>query len=58
MRKYCFLIVFIVLVNNSFAQQPTVKSYTRKNYKIEARDGVKLYTVVYTPADAKGSFPS
>lgn len=57
MRKFCFLIAFIILVNNCFAQQPTVRSYTRKNYRMETRDGIKLYTVVYTPADAKGPFP-
>jgi putative CocE/NonD family hydrolase len=33
------------------------KNYTRKDYQIPMRDGVKLYTVVYTPKDQSKKYP-
>ena len=33
------------------------KNYTRNDYQIPMRDGVKLYTVVYTPKDKTQPYP-
>src|SRR5882724_11154257 len=41
--------------------QPSAKfvreNYTRTTFKIPARDGVKLYTIVYTPKDTSQTYP-
>ena len=61
MRIYMLLGAFVMLScksnsqNNSFVKD----NYTKYEYEIPMRDGIKLYTVVYVPKDAssKNKYP-
>ncbi len=47
-----------VLLNGQAGQDSYVKQhYSRAEYRIEMRDGVKLYTIVYTPKDQSRKYP-
>src|SRR5215468_10662799 len=54
-------IVLALFVAPTFAQQPTGKyisdNYTRSAHKIPMRDGVQLYTIVYSPKDKSQQYP-
>ncbi len=56
-------IVLVVILSSLFTQcTQSQKSYVRENYDkkeymIEMRDGVKLFTVVYTPKDKSKEYP-
>lgn len=56
----CFAVITILLFNSflSFSQQikPDDK-YNRQEVMIPMRDGVKLFTVIYTPKDQKEKLP-
>lgn len=61
MVKRC-VIIFLALntlflnaqiVDDSYVRQ----HYTKKSYNIPMRDGVKLYTLVYTPKDTSKTYP-
>ena len=58
MRKY-FLLLFVLAVSLEFAQGVDwIKGhYTKKEYSIVMRDGVKLFTSVYSPADSSKEYP-
>src|SRR5688572_32028545 len=49
------ILLLVLTTSTAFGQEVT--SYTRKNYMIPMRDGVKLYTVVLTPANNKKPLP-
>lgn len=59
------LLLFVLLVpmvsrgqNNQASDAKSVKSlYSKKEYYITMRDGVKLYTAVYTPRDSSDAYP-
>jgi predicted acyl esterase len=48
------LVALLVISTSLFAQDnspSTVENYTKKEVHIKMRDGVSLYTVIYTPKD-------
>ena len=56
--KILFLIVFVLSFTNSFAQNNFTKAnYQKSEYGIPMRDGVKLYTAVYSPKDQTEKYP-
>ncbi len=59
--KGFFLLLFALLFSSvSLSAQETysVKDhYTKASYRIAMRDGIKLYTVVYTPKDTTQNYP-
>ncbi|MCX7798597.1 MAG: CocE/NonD family hydrolase [Melioribacter sp.] len=57
--KKNFLIIFLVLNFLAFAQgtEWIKENYTKKEYRIEMRDGIKLFTAVYTPKDTTKNYP-
>src|SRR5262245_16955784 len=69
MRNVRFLTVcwFLLCVPFALAQQPPGKqlptgkfiaeNYTRSAHKIPMRDGVQLYTIVYSPRDKSQQYP-
>jgi len=63
MKKIKFLasVMVIFLSYGSFAQNAdslfVVNHYDKAEYFIEMRDGVKLYTIVYTPKDDSKTYP-
>jgi putative CocE/NonD family hydrolase len=54
MRKFLYLVLaFTFTYTGSFAQGSYVKEhYTKKEVYITMRDGIKLFTAIYTPKDA------
>jgi uncharacterized protein len=50
-----FILLLLLTTSTVFGQDVT--SYTRKNYMIPMRDGVKLYTVVLSPLNNKKPLP-
>ncbi|MCK9281897.1 MAG: CocE/NonD family hydrolase [Melioribacteraceae bacterium] len=59
MRKLVFLIVFVVAISSCYPQGSTFlkDNYSKKEYMIEMRDGVKLFTAVYSPKDQSKKYP-
>ena len=63
MKKFKFLAAGILLFMafSSFAQKAdslfVVSHYDKAEHFIEMRDGVKLYTIVYTPKDHSKTYP-
>jgi putative CocE/NonD family hydrolase len=55
MKKFIALLLFSVFV--AYASSQNITAYNKKEVMIPMRDGVKLYTVIFTPRDAEGSFP-
>ena len=47
----CFAALFV------FAQADTLSSYKKTSVMIPMRDGIKLYTVIFTPVNAKSTVP-
>ncbi|MCF6268665.1 MAG: CocE/NonD family hydrolase [Melioribacteraceae bacterium] len=57
-NKTKHLLLFVIINLTLFAQSQTLKElYTKQNFMIEMRDGVKLYTVVYSPKDILVQYP-
>ncbi|HVT86340.1 MAG TPA: CocE/NonD family hydrolase [Chitinophagaceae bacterium] len=58
MKKATFLFAGIVVtILHLFAQQNEITSYTKTEVMIPMRDGVKLFTTIFTPVDAKEPVP-
>jgi putative CocE/NonD family hydrolase len=61
MRRYSLLL--LALAPAAFAQAPAntgdyvLKNYTRTSVQIPMRDGVKLYTTIYSPKDPSQRYP-
>ncbi len=51
MKNLLFFILFIISVDFSISQQLTSKDYTKKEIYITMRDGVRLFTSIYSPKD-------
>ena len=52
-RIYSLLLTCIIFCGSASAQNTYAKdNYTKKDYYITMRDGIKLFTSVYTPKDA------
>ena len=57
---YRFLIALNILLyaaTDLQAQSYVKEHYDKKEVRIAMRDGVKLYTVIYTPKDSSGNYP-
>ncbi|GGH81674.1 hypothetical protein HNQ91_005611 [Filimonas zeae] len=54
MRKYFTLCVLVSIVTTAGAQS---SEYTKQERMITMRDGVKLYTAIYTPKDDTTAYP-
>ena len=58
MKKIIFLSVFLISFYSLTKAQPTsIQSYTQKTYMIPMRDGIKLFTTVFTPDNAASPVP-
>jgi len=58
MRVSIFLIALAVLAKDKpLKPKPAKEQYTKYEYMIPMRDGVKLYTAVYQPKDMTRKFP-
>ena len=59
--KKLLAFLFLFVLNISFSQTIDEKyikeNYTKKEHKIEMRDGVKLFTTVYTPKNVSEKNP-
>lgn len=60
----CFIILFLIIGTNVFAGTNTnedslylVQHYTKTEYQIVMRDGIKLHTIVYSPKDQAKQYP-
>lgn len=60
MKANLFILCFLLVLSNSIAQKIDstylAEHFDKSEYFIEMRDGVKLFTLVYTPK-AKGEYP-
>ena len=58
-RMAAVLLAFTVLTAVSWAQDSVFvrQNYTKHEYQITMRDGIKLFTIVYTPKDMSESHP-
>ena len=56
---FLFLYFFILCSVPLFAQENKFleENYTKKEYRIEMRDGIKLFTAVYSPKDKSVKYP-
>ena len=52
-----FLLAFRAIFAQTINEQWVKEHYTKKEYTIAMRDGVKLFTAVYAPKDAKEKHP-
>ena len=58
-----FLVFFMIITQVSLAQNKSDKksyvarNYTKKEVKIEMRDGIKLHTTIYAPKDTSKEYP-
>ncbi|SEK71756.1 CocE/NonD family hydrolase [Parapedobacter koreensis] len=58
MKRILLLVAFVVYLSVSFAQDDYVKThYEKTETYITMRDGVRLYTVIYSPKDKSLSYP-
>lgn len=60
----CFHVLLLTLLSQSTFlnaqtsnQDYAVRNYTKKVYEIPMRDGIKLYTIVYSPKDSTKDYP-
>jgi hypothetical protein len=61
MKYKLLFLLFIFLYGTAFAQNPdsvwAKKHYEKKEVYIKMRDGIRLYTAIYMPADLPGKHP-
>ncbi len=60
MKELRTLLIAIVLVSNPVLGQDNndvKENYSKTEYQVEMRDGVKLFTIVYTPKDKSEKYP-
>ena len=60
MNKQSFLltiILFLALTLNGQDNNFVKINYDKAEYQLEMRDGIKLYTIVYTPKDHSEAYP-
>lgn len=57
MRNKILLFIFIQFSFALIAKDLTTKDYTKKEVYITMRDGVKLFTTIYSPKKAKQDYP-
>lgn len=49
--------LFFISINAVFSQNFTTKDYAKQEVYIEMRDGVKLFTTIYSPKDTTKDYP-
>jgi uncharacterized protein len=57
MKKLSIIICFVLTCNFLAAQTETVSFYKKSEVMIPMRDGIRLYTVIFSPVNAKQPFP-
>ena len=60
MNRHISLLVLILITISPLrgqAQNKVAENYDKAEYQIEMRDGIRLYTIVYTPKDKSESYP-
>src|ERR1041385_4995072 len=57
MMKFCIVAALVVTANLPAQQPPAKPVFTFEEVMIPVRDGVRLQTVIMTPADQKGPLP-
>ena len=59
MRQVLFLLSILLVIPQLHGQENNFveENYIKTEYQIEMRDGVKLFTIVYTPKDQSESYP-
>ncbi len=57
MKKALSILFTACFISSSFAQQNTITQYKKTSVMIPMRDGIKLYTVLLTPVNAKQKVP-
>ena len=57
MKSTLLLIICLGLNLSSFAQSLTTEDYQKEEIYIEMRDGVKLFTTIYSPKVTKEKYP-
>ena len=55
--KLFILFAFLGLSTSLFGQDLTTDDYEKEELYIEMRDGVKLFTTIYSPKEPKGDYP-
>ena len=50
-------LILLALAGVAFAQDAAPSAFVKREFMIPVRDGVKLHTVIFTPAAAKGPLP-
>ena len=59
MKQLIPLLIFLSVITNLSAQRSEYirKHYTKKEVYIPMRDGIRLYTAIYTPTDSSKKYP-
>lgn len=57
MKKFLFLLPFIVVNCLVYAQKDSIAFYKKKELMIPMRDGIKLHTVIFSPVGARSDLP-
>jgi putative CocE/NonD family hydrolase len=60
MNRYTSVLTLLLVLSHPIAgqlQNFVQENYDKSEYQIEMRDGIKLYTIVYTPKDKTVSYP-
>jgi putative CocE/NonD family hydrolase len=57
MKKLFLILLIHSLFYSVYAQSDSISSYTKKTYMVPMRDGIKLFTVVLTPAQQTNPSP-
>lgn len=56
-QKLFFLIIFIANILYPQGKEWIKENYSKKEYRIPMRDGITLFTSVYTPKDTTVKYP-
>ncbi len=57
MKRIFFILLVFYLISCLKQESFAYNDYTKQEYQIEMRDGVKLYTIVYSPIDISRTHP-
>ncbi|VAX18954.1 Glutaryl-7-ACA acylase, partial [hydrothermal vent metagenome] len=57
MKKIFNVLLILFIISFTTRESFAVNKYTKHEYQIEMRDGVRLYTIVYSPIDTSEAHP-
>ncbi len=57
MKRWIYFLLLIFLFTNCSANSYVEQNYTKSVYQIKMRDGIKLYTIVYSPKNNSTKYP-